>query len=94
MQISINESNRVKQILLSFGIKRAGIFGSQARHDTHAKSDLDLLVEFQSKDSLFDVIRLKHAIEDELNISVDLIEYAAIKPVLRKAILNEEIRLI
>lgn len=94
MQITATDSNRVIDILRSFDVKRAGLFGSQARHDTHAGSDLDLLVEMQDSASLFDLIRLKHTLEDTLHISVDLVEYAALKPVLRADILNEEIRLI
>jgi len=94
MQLTTKENIRVKELLTSFGVKRAGIFGSQARHETHAGSDLDLLVELQQNASLFDVIRLKHLLEDELHISVDLVEYAALKPILRNAILKEEIRLI
>ena len=87
-------SEQVKKILQSFGVRHAGMFGSQARHQTNPGSDLDLLVELQESASLFDIIRLKHALEDALHISVDLIEYNALKPVLRAGILNEEIRLL
>jgi predicted nucleotidyltransferase len=94
MQISTFDSNRVKNILLSFGITRAGIFGSQARNETHVLSDLDLLVEFDHSATLFDMIRLKHEIEDLLHMNVDVVEYAALNPFLRSNVLNDEIRLI
>ena len=94
MQISTSDSTKVKDILLSFGITRAGIFGSQARHDTKLRSDLDLLVEFNHAASLFDMIRLKHELEDALHLDVDIVEYAALNPIISGNILREEIRLI
>lgn len=94
MQITASDTNRIKNILLSFGVKRAGMFGSQARHEAHSGSDLDLLVELQESASLFDVIKLKHTLEDALHIGIDLIEYGAIKPILRDQILTDETRLI
>jgi len=94
MQLSTADNSRIKNLLISFGVKKAGIFGSQTRQETHSGSDLDLLVELQQGASLFDMIRLKHLLEDELHISVDLVEYDALKPIIRNTILQEEIRLI
>jgi predicted nucleotidyltransferase len=87
-------SPKIKEILSAFGVRRAGIFGSQARQSATLTSDLDLLVELDDGASLFDVIRLKHALEDELHIDVDLVEYKAIKPLLRDSILHDEIRIL
>jgi len=48
--------------LRSYGIRRIGIFGSTARGDQTAASDLDLLLEFKagskSFDSFMDVVEL------------------------------------
>lgn len=92
--MDIVASPRLKEILNTFGVRRAGMFGSQARKTATALSDLDLLVELRDEDSLFDLIRLKHALEDEFNLRVDLVEYKSLKPLLRDAILAEEVSIL
>lgn len=86
-------SEKIIPILIKHKVKKAGIFGSVATHESHVDSDLDLLVEFDVKISLFDFIRVKQELEIELNKQVDLVEYQAIKPRLRDRILSEEIRI-
>ena len=39
------------------------LFGSVARHDKNDKSDIDFFVEFEDGRTLFDLIRLKQALE-------------------------------
>ena len=58
-----------------FPLARVLYFGSYADGNATEESDLDLLVEFTNDDeiSLLDVIRLKHNLEDELQISIDVV---------------------
>ena len=56
-------------------------------------SDVDILVEFGNDISLLDYMKIKLNLEDILNKKVDLVEYQAIKPQLRKRILSDEIRM-
>ncbi len=92
--ITTEQRNALCAILQSHGVRKAGIFGSRARGDIHAASDLDVLVELSGDASLFDMIRLKHELEDSLNLAIDLVEYNALKPLIRDSVLREEIRLI
>ncbi|MCL1807098.1 MAG: nucleotidyltransferase domain-containing protein [Oscillospiraceae bacterium] len=66
--------NAVTHTASVFPIKQAYYFGSYAEGRQTDESDLDLLVEFQKPAvSLFTISALKNALEDLLNISVDVI---------------------
>jgi predicted nucleotidyltransferase len=57
-----------------FSLKKVSYFGSYANGTATEQSDLDLLVEFaQPTVSLLTIIGLRLDLEEELNISVDLI---------------------
>lgn len=87
--------NKIRKILKRNKVVRAGIFGSYARGDAKKKSDIDILVKINDKNmSLLGFIHLKHEIEDALGRKVDLVEYAAIKPLIKGRILAEEVRII
>mgnify|MGYP001563976568 CR=1 FL=1 len=75
-----------------FGVKSLSIFGSFARGQAGAASDVDLLVEFSIPVGLFAFIRLKHHLETLLGLRVDLVTPDALKESLREAILKEAIR--
>lgn len=81
---------KIRPILIKYGIKKAGIFGSSARGESVVHG-LDLLVKIKRKISLLDFIDIKLELEDELGMKVDLVEYEAIKPALRDEILKDEL---
>ena len=58
-----------------FSLRNVSYFGSYADGNATEKSDLDLLVEFANPTdvSLFTIIGLKHDLEDDLNIPVDVV---------------------
>lgn len=62
-----------------YGIVKAAIFGSVARGESNADSDIDFIVSFGGKYDLLDLVGLKQDIEDIMNKSVDLITYDALK---------------
>lgn len=80
-------------ILQKHHITKAGIFGSFAKAEATADSDVDILVELGEAISLLDFVGIKLELEDALQRAVDLVEYQSIKPALREQILNEEIRI-
>lgn len=84
----------VVPILRKHGVKKAGFFGSIVRGETHKRSDVDILVEIDTDISLLDFVGIKQEIEKVLKRRVDLLEYDAVKPGLRKKILQEEIPII
>jgi len=83
----------IEPILKKYDISQTGIFGSYANESQNSDSDIDILVKINSKISLLDFVRIKLEIEDKLNKNIDLVEYASIKPRLKKRILNEEVRI-
>lgn len=77
-------------ILAKFSVNKAALFGSTARGEANADSDVDLLVRFGETISLFDLIDLKLQLEDAFGKKVDLVQYDKIKPSLRSFILKDE----
>ena len=71
------------------GARDVRVFGSAARGDSTADSDLDLLVEFESDHSLLDRIALIQELEDALSIPVDVLTEKALHPMIRNDILAE-----
>ncbi len=88
---TVEIQEKILPVLQRHGIKRAGIFGSVARGEASPESDVDVLVELDRQASLLDFIGIKLDLEDVLGRSVDLVEYAAIKPRLRDRMLCEEV---
>ena len=86
---------KIKKILKKYKIARAGIFGSYVRGEQKKKSDIDILVKIKDKNmSLLGFIHIKHELEDALGRKVDLVEYAAIKPLIKDRVLAEEVRIL
>ncbi len=84
----------IVKVLKKGGVKKAGVFGSYARGEARKRSDVDILVEFRGRKSLFDLAGLELQLEGQLKRKVDLITYNSLHPLLRERILNEEIRII
>jgi len=92
MKTNIEEIKRkILPILQHYGIKRAGLFGSCVKAEMREDSDIDILVEIESDISLLDFVGIKLEIEEALGRKIDLVEYCAIKPLLREKILNEQV---
>ena len=73
-----------------FGVRRLCLFGSAVRGEATQGSDLDFLVEFETKS--FDAyMDLKFFLEDLFSCQVDLVIADAIKPRLRESILKEAV---
>ncbi|EKD78629.1 MAG: hypothetical protein ACD_41C00307G0003 [uncultured bacterium] len=80
----------IRPILQDADVTRAAVFGSFARGEQNAKSDLDLLVEFGQPKGLFDFVELRYTLEDHLHRKVDLVTYKALHPYLKDRILAEQ----
>lgn len=79
-------------ILKRHDVKHASIFGSFARGDAKANSDVDFLIEYQTEDkSLFDLVDLKSELEEKLGRKVDIVTYNSIYWRLRERILMEQV---
>ena len=81
--------NYLRENLLEFkenySVEKIGVFGSFARDEATADSDIDIFVNM--KPSLFEMVAVKNRIENDLNIKVDLIrEHKNMRPFLLKMI--------
>jgi predicted nucleotidyltransferase len=64
----------VSEVAARFSLKKVSYFGSYAEGWASEESDLDLLVEFDRPHvSLLTIAGLKHSLEDELQVQVDVI---------------------
>jgi predicted nucleotidyltransferase len=86
--LTILEQNR--EAIRGYGARRLGLFGSYARNEATETSDLDFVVEFETKS--FDAyMDLKEFLEGLFGCRVDLVLTNAIKPRLRATILEEAV---
>lgn len=69
------------------------LFGSIARGDDSAASDVDLLVDFDDDASLLDEVGLRLALSDLLRVDVDVIAADALRGEVRDRILREAVAL-
>jgi uncharacterized protein len=69
------------------------IFGSVARGEATSKSDVDILVEFSSRDvGLFEFLRLKEFLESILKKRVDLVTRDAVKDWMKAEVERDSVR--
>ncbi len=88
LTILVNHQNQLQ----GFGVKSLLLFGSVARDEAHADSDVDLLVEFDRPVGLFTFVRLKRYLEEILERSVDLGTSDSLRPYLQEPVFREAIR--
>ena len=81
------------QLTNKYHVSQLGIFGSYVRGDYNSASDIDILVEYAQKPSLFDLIELQNYLSDRLQMKVDLVTKDGLKPQIKEKILAEVIYL-
>ena len=81
-------------ILKKSDIVRSALFGSVVRSDFNDESDIDILIEFQGRKTLFDLVGLQQELERALNRKVDLVTYRSLYPKLREIVEKEEVAII
>ena len=72
-----------------YKVKNIGIFGSYVRGEHRAKSDLDVLVEYDSPVSLLQIVALENHLTALLGVKVDLVPRRNIRKELKASILKE-----
>ena len=81
--------DKLVSILKKHGAKKIEIFGSYARGEQKETSDLDVIVEFERRKSLLEIVGIEQELEDALGIKVDLLTRASISPYLIERIEKE-----
>ncbi|HMT87715.1 MAG TPA: nucleotidyltransferase domain-containing protein [Arachnia sp.] len=75
------------------GYRDIAVFGSVARGEARADSDIDLIVKAPVGASSFDFVAFKMLLEQVLGREIDLVEYGGLKPVLDDDIRRESVPL-
>ena len=83
----------ILRICREHGGSEVRLFGSVVRGEQTPVSDLDMLVELEENRSLLDRIAIKHAIEDLLHTTVDVVSPKALHQLIREEILQEAVAL-
>lgn len=79
----------IRRLLEERGYTEPEIFGSVARGDDEANSDVDILVDVPAGASLLDIIGMQIQLEDLLGCSVDLVPRKDLKPRVRVRVTND-----
>jgi predicted nucleotidyltransferase len=83
------DKNKLIDICRGNDVIKASLFGSMARGESTADSDVDLLVEFNKRKSLLAMVALERKISSAIGRKVDLLTEGALSPYLRDRILHE-----
>ncbi len=90
--LTVLAANRER--LRAMGVDRLSVFGSVARDEAKAGSDIDILVEFTPgvRIGMFEFLELQEVLSTLLGAEVDLATPASLHPRLRDSILAEAVR--
>lgn len=84
---------RLLDLAARHGACNLRVFGSLARGEADAASDLDLLVDLEPGRSLVDLGALLADLEVELGARVDVVTEAGLRPALRERVLRDAVPL-
>jgi predicted nucleotidyltransferase len=86
----VERCRRVEDEIRAMGVRRMALFGSMARGEANADSDVDLLVEFEPGGKSFDrFMALSDLLERLLGRRVELVTAEALSPYIGPHILAE-----
>ena len=89
----LNQAKKIiqshKKDLNKLGVRTLAVFGSVARDEGTRKSDVDIMIDFDSKKGLFVFMDIKSYLEEILDCDVDLVTKNALHPALKQNILKE-----
>jgi hypothetical protein len=83
----------ILKIATKYGAFNVRIFGSVARREADAESDIDFLVEMEPERSLFDLGGLLMELQEILGCNVDVVTSNGLRQRIRERVLSEAIPL-
>jgi len=87
--ITERQKNIIINTIMPFQPVKIGIFGSVARSEDTANSDIDILYQLKNAVGLFNLVRMKNDLEEKLNAKVDLVSEKYVHPKLKPHIMND-----
>lgn len=88
------QKNIIKNVTQRGKPTLVGVFGSYARGEENEKSDLDILIDFDMKVDLLELIAIEQELSELLGINVDLITLRSVNASLKPYIETDLIRLV
>ncbi len=88
-EILQNHRDEILQLAAKYGAYNVRIFGSVARGEADADSDIDFLVEMESGKTLFDLGGLLMDLQDLLSCRVDIVTEKGLRQRIRERVLQE-----
>ncbi len=88
-EILHNHRDEILQLAAKYGAYNVRIFGSVAREEADADSDVDFLVEMESGKTLFDLGGLLMDLQDLLSCRVDIVTEKGLRKRMRERVLQE-----
>ena len=82
-----------REIRNKYRAELLGIFGSFARGEQTSKSDLDVLVLFDTDATLFDFVGLAIFLEEKLGIKVDIVPQDTLRKEIKEKVLSDVVPL-
>ena len=92
-QVVLPNRERILQTAARYGAHSVRVFGSVARRQDDADSDIDFLVDMEPGRSLMDLGGLLVDLEKLLNNKVDVVTERGLKDRIRDRVLNEAVPL-
>ena len=74
-----DQNNKILNYLKSYQPDRVGVFGSWARGENRADSDLDILIKLTKPVSLLTFVRMQRELSELLDVTVDLVSEGGLK---------------
>jgi uncharacterized protein len=87
---AIKKLRSLRPFLDGYHVKSVAVFGSVARNEARASSDIDIMVEF-SKSPGLDFVKLQRELSEKFGRNVDLVTKPALHPLLKDRILGEAV---
>lgn len=91
--ITLKQKKLILEALAKYNPNKVGVFGSYARGENNATSDLDILVEFENTPDLLEIIGIEQTLTQKLGIKVDLITKRSLHPSLKEYVEKDLISL-
>ena len=92
-EVVLPNREKILQLAEQYGARRVRVFGSVARRQDDAESDIDFLVDMEPGRSLFDLGGLLVDLEKLLNSKVDVVTERGLKERIRDRVVNEAVLL-
>ncbi len=92
-EVILPNREKILQIAEQYGARQVRVFGSVARRQDDAGSDIDFLVDMEPGRSLLDLGGLLVDLEKLLNSKVDVVTERGLKERIRDRVVNEAVLL-